>query len=166
MQAAHFIRLCKRTTGKAIYSCMQAKLNTGHLEGSKMDSLPVCLGEAAHCWGRNAGGFSSWGSGEREGWLLFYNPQRVFSLSIKASKRPASLKNVQIMTWRVFPPMSPSKTFMSECVHIFSLQTSHRGLVLWQGRWRGGGGREWGRVFFSGCGKWRRVLWPMFPVLL
>lgn len=122
----------------------------------------------------------SQGTWDRDGYLLFYSPLRSPSLPITAPKRLKLVRSVQIVTSRQKPPvcvflwcvevLSPMSAVRppclsvcaSACAHLHSathasvrLQTSHRGLVLWQGRWKGGGvfflAVENGGKFYDPC---------------
>ena len=152
-----------------------------------MDSLPVCLAGLRQL---TAGGGMLWipppphpgDLKNQDGGLLFFSPLRLplmayhsaetTKITEKHSDRDITSATSSLCVCLrcaevISPPVWRKDTSSLSHTLLRTIQTSHRGLVLWQGRWKEGKeGRGGGASFFSGCGKWRRVLWPMFPVLL
>lgn len=153
------------------------KVDTGLLEGRKMNSLPVWLGEVAYCWGRNAVGSPLPGD-LRPGWLLVvlqspeipltaYHSTKTTKISEKCSDRDITSETTSVCFLVVCGGALAhvcSKASLSECVCVCLCTSSlchtrlrtitdfpQRSCAL-TGKVKGGGS------FFSGCGKWRQVL--------
>ena len=135
-------------------------------QGRKMDSLPVCLAGLRQI---TAGGGMLWlppphpgDLKNQDGCLLFFSPLRLpltayhsaetTEITEKHSDRDITTETTSlcVFLWCVeviSPPVWRKDTSSLSHTLLHTIQTSHRGPVLWQGRWKEGKGG--GQVFFQ-----------------